>query len=76
MATNIIIGTSGNDSLTRTVGEDSISGLAGNDTLRGGAGKLSSWMEGGLVETLNIRLMGMLAGDVHASLAGLVTNRA
>ena len=61
MATNVIIGTSGNDSLTRTVCEDSISGLAGNDTLRGGAGKLSSWMEGGLVETLSVQLAGKLA---------------
>ena len=61
MATNVITGTSGNDSLTRTVGEDSISVLAGNDTLRGGAGKLSSWMEGGLVETLSVQLAGKLA---------------
>ena len=38
MATNVITGTSGNDSLTGTAGADSISGLAGNDTLIGGAG--------------------------------------
>ena len=46
MATNVITGTSGNDSLTGTAGEDSISGLAGNDTLIGGAG--NDTIEGGV----------------------------